>query len=310
MSNKNPTNQTSRYNAMSKDAGRRINYIYTQSAVAVSNIQTTKDIDGRFNYNLDPALISSSRSNVSDLINNKMFGNASGVWTKEWWANFYINGAFDDGIKSAILDAKKITPLSILPDQVRKLMAMDSESFKFDSVYAMKLKSHQAGCFESMKSLSTWMENDIMSSMKIGMESGKSPSEISKSLINRMDVAKRMSVRTSATEVNVTFNKSKLDQFHMLNLTVYAETDYEIACIHRSAMIPTTRMDHLRRHGVISNPAEQNYWWDNVASGGRINCHCTASAILRNKKTLAIVQKGMQESMTQERDEYEKEASS
>jgi uncharacterized protein with gpF-like domain len=72
---------------------------------------------------------------------------------------------------------------------------------------------------------------------------------------------------------------------------VFDKGGFEVAVMHISALSSTTRPEHARRMGKVFTPAQQNAWWD--TGSNRINCQCSITDILRDKKTGEVLQQSL-----------------
>jgi hypothetical protein len=80
-----------------------------------------------------------------------------------------------------------------------------------------------------------------------------------------------------------------LDSTDYLNRDVYDDSDWKMAVLWFSALAPTSRVSHVKRHGVAFYSIEDN----------SKSCLCSLSPILVNVKTGEILQAPMVERMLQ-----------
>ena len=170
--------------------------------------------------------------------------------------------------------------------------------------YQRRLSLVYGRVYESMQGFTDEQRKIMSRTITKGMAAGQSPRVIARDLSEQTGQIRWRALRISATEINTAFNRATLEETTALNDDVFADSAYEVADMHISALLATTRPDHGRRHGTIATPEEQNYWWDNVAVGSRVNCHCSTVDVLVNKKTRDPMQSRLVAKAKEQRKQY------
>lgn len=198
-----------------------------------------------------------------------------------WYFEDYTSRAYTNGVaqESMLLDSLfegiALSPLfGIDPNQtspfinpIQTLPIRMQESFQ-------KLAWSQ---YSSFRDVSTSTTNQIIQEITRGMDKGLSKSQITKLIVERFEVSKSRAKRITDTEVNKSYNNARLD-----TTLEYRAQGVEVAVMHVSALLPTTRQGHAERHGNVYTPEQQRGWWDTGVN--RINCHCSIRSVRVNKQ--------------------------
>jgi|GEM_PF-1335164 len=133
-----------------------------------------------------------------------------------------------------------------------------------------------------IRTLSQQTASQVMQQLNAGVNSGKTPTEISANIQERFDVSRSNADRIARTEVNKAYTDAKMDFTEIAS----SETGLRAGVIHVSALIPTTRRNHAARHGQAYSTAQQEQWWS--SGSNRINCLCDVISVLidRNGKVV------------------------
>ena len=70
-----------------------------------------------------------------------------------------------------------------------------------------------------------------------------------------------------------------------------------------SALAPTSRPTHVQKHGLTYTTQEVREFY--TLSGNAINCLCSQSPVLTNKKTGKILQVALQDRMRKKKEAYQ-----
>lgn len=128
----------------------------------------------------------------------------------------------------------------------------------------------------SFSGLSESTSKQVYRTIINGMEAGKSKATITRELMKRFDVSRSNAKRIVDTEVNKSNNNARID-----SILAYRNAGANIAVMHISALLKTTRSTHAARHGNVYTPEQQQRWWNEGAN--RINCHCSVRPVRVNR---------------------------
>lgn len=93
--------------------------------------------------------------------------------------------------------------------------------------------------------------------------------------------AKSDAMRTAIAEINDAHRQAAIDH----DAQVRSE-GYHTRMLHLSALLPTTRRHHARRHGQTYTAREVADWY--AKDGNRYNCHCTQVTIVVDEHGVPI----------------------
>jgi hypothetical protein len=86
-----------------------------------------------------------------------------------------------------------------------------------------------------------------------------------------------------------------LDSTDILNIDVYDDSDWKMGMLWFSALAPTSRVSHVKRHGVIYTTEEVRAFYSKEDNSKC--CLCSLSPVLVNVKTGEILQTPLVERM-------------
>ncbi|MCK5127700.1 MAG: hypothetical protein KAR42_15690 [candidate division Zixibacteria bacterium] len=176
--------------------------------------------------------------------------------------NQLIAGAVVAGVLVGGFPPRKIEPQEIL----------------LSPQYADNLNKEWINSFNSIKSLSETTSSQVFTQVNLGIQAGDPPTVISKSIQKRFDVSKSSADRIARTEVNKSYNDSKM----ALGNIASERTGLRAGVLHISALTPTTRKTHADRHGNAYTNDQQLQWWNKGAN--RINCLCSTRSVLIDRQ--------------------------
>lgn len=139
--------------------------------------------------------------------------------------------------------------------------------------YLTRIALVRSRVFEEMQGFSDETRTDLSRTLANGMAQGQSPATISRSIRDRIGVAKSRAERIARTEINVAQRRAILDEDAQVN----AE-GIRTGILWLSALSATTRATHARRHGRIYTRQEVDDFYSR--DGNAINCKCTLRSIL------------------------------
>ncbi len=253
-----------------------------------------------YEYLVDADYFSALVASIGEIVGDELLevNNNGNVW-----AAYYTDLGYEGGTADALQSAKNVTPASVagleLSSAVRSL---NIDNVKYDPGYIRRVALVRARMFEFMKGLTDTTRSDLSSTLAGGMKAGDGINKIVRDLKNRVSVSYSRATRIVRTEINQAYREANLDETTSLNNEIYKESDYELRSLWFSALAATTRPTHAKRHGKAYTISEVKKFYGRDANA--INCYCSQSATLVNKKTGEIMQSDLQARMKKQRDEF------
>lgn len=278
-----------RYAAIKKGVRELINSIPRQ---IVANV--------RYEYQIDADAYSRISVYLQQLFYDELLDSPSGIWSQQWWLNQNLERAYGDGTETALQSAKNVTPPAIVGTEIsQQIRNLDIEQIQFTPGYARRVGLVKARVFENMKGLTDSSKSDLADTMARGMASGMGVRDLTKDVMSRVDVSKSRAERIARTEINNAYRTAGRDETGVFNDEIFGESEYEMQQLWFSALSPTTRRSHAALHGKVKT----NEWVEEfyMKDGNAINCLCSQSPVLVNKKTGKPVNSSLQDLMEQDR---------
>ncbi len=222
------------------------------------------------------------------------------VMPVNWFYKLYVevafrSGGFDDFVETEQM-LRELKNEGILEEDF-SIVSFDPDVISNSTIYRRALAKEYAVNYQSVKTLSQATAIDVFAEIQRAIESGQNTKVVGNAIAKRFDVAKFNARRIARTEINAAYNNAKLE------LTTLAEEQFDISLgnMHISALVPTTRVTHARRHGLAYSVHDQLTWWN--TSPNRINCLCTTRKVAIDKKG-NVLNKEFQEDVKEEGKAY------
>lgn len=237
-----------------------------------------------YDYDYPPSDQMQLAANVQALVNTNLVTTAEQM-PPDWYWQDNIEQPYRQGtletvnsmnqeIAAAIVAGATVGGVS--PRQV------DPESILLNQAYRERLQNVYVTNYSNIKGMSDQTTAQVMQQINAGIKAKQSPQVIAASISDRFDVARSKAKQIAETNINQAYTDSKMDA----NNIIAATTGLRSGVIHISALTPTTRDHHARRHGNAYTVEQQRQWWDEGAN--RINCKCDVISVLidRNGKVI------------------------
>lgn len=147
----------------------------------------------------------------------------------------------------------------------------------------------EARVFEEMEGFAGDTGRDLSRVLSQAVEIGQSPMQLKKTIRERFGVSDSRAERIARSEVTQAYRRGRLDEAE----DARDRLDIRTMMVHMSALAPTTRDSHRRRHGNLYTPQEARDWWSRDANS--INCRCSVTEVLvdedGNPTTPAVVER-------------------
>lgn len=157
-----------------------------------------------------------------------------------------------------------------------------------------------ARVFEEMQGFAGETGADLARVLFTGIEEGKNPLEVARLIRERFEVSRTRAERIARTEINGALRRGRLDEAQDAQERLGIKT----GMLWLSALSPTTRASHARRHGRVYTIAEVRDFYSRP--GESVNCKCSQVETLLDDDGTPLSQ-GVIKRMTARREAYEKE---
>jgi SPP1 gp7 family putative phage head morphogenesis protein len=273
----------------------------TFNPVVVSNEITTNA--AVYEYRLDAQRYQGINIFLQQLIYGQLLGNTEGVYTSRWWLNANLTTAYTDGASDALQSSKNIASADVVGIEVsQEIRGMQLEQIVFSQGFQSRVGLIHARVFEEMKGLSDSSKTDLANTLARGMAKGAGIRELTKDVMKRIDVSHNRAIRIARTEILNAYRTASANETDELNKSVYDDSGWHMVSLWWSALSPTTRKTHAVKHGSTYTTQEVRDFYG--VDGNAINCLCSQSPVLANKKTGEILQKPLQERMKKSKEVY------
>lgn len=250
-----------------KDFARRINKIGKAYKSALDKIPSSLAVNARYEYQLNPTLLSIILNDASYLVDQVMLdGNEYGLWFYE-----YVDLAAEKGTGQSFANLSQQSPAYAAG---RESLA----SILVSDPYQQRMALVHARMFEEMKGLTAEIKRDMARVLTDGVGRGLNPREVARNLTEQVGIEKRRANRIARTEVTTALRRAKWDEDDEARELYGLKTKL----LHISALSPTTRHTHAARHAHLYTNEEVREWYAKDANS--INCKCSQQSVLVDDK--------------------------
>jgi len=255
----------------------------------------------KYEYQIDVARFQNINTFIQELLNDELLDNPSGFFTQRWWLNTNLTQAYEDGTSDVLQSSKNIATVEAVdPELSRDMRLIRLDSIIFSRGFQKRVGLVQARTFESMKGLSDSTRADLSNTLARGMIDGIGVRELSKNITERVKVSFNRAQRIARTEILNSYRTAGGVETDELNEDVYGDSEWGMLSLWFSALAPTSRIVHIKRHGRTYTTDEVREFY--ARNGNAINCLCSQSPVLVNKKTGEVLQQDLLDRMAKRRD--------
>lgn len=230
--------------------------------------------------------------------------NGLDAYSSEFWLQDFLRPSYEAGAAAA--DASAITVTAgageaALANTVRAVVGSDT----FNLGRANRIAVVGSRVFEEMKGLTDSARSDLSSTLRRGIEQGKSVQDIAKDIRERVRVSGSRATKIARTEIHHAYRKGSRDETREINRVAFDDSDFKLRMLWFSALTSTTRRTHGRRHGKHYSEQEVAQFYGEDAN--EINCYCSQTQVLVNMRTNEVIQQDLLDQMDEQRKEWFKE---
>jgi SPP1 gp7 family putative phage head morphogenesis protein len=250
-----------------KDFARRVNLVTKAYQAALDKIPATLAVNARYEYQLNPSVLSMILADASYLVDQIMLeGGEYGLWFYT-----YVEQAAARGTGQTYAN---LSQQSAAYAAGRESLA----AILISEPYQRRMALVNAREFEEMKGLTAQMKADMTRILTDGLGRGLPPREVARNLTEQAGIEKGRANRIARTEITTALRRARWDEAEE------AQVDFglKLMLLHFSALSPTTRKTHALRHGHLYTIAAVREWYSIGANA--INCKCSQVETLVNDK--------------------------
>lgn len=269
----------------------------TDKKIIQNNIEVNKRV---YEYQIDQSLIGNLSQFILNILNDELSTSTYQSYDNHW-LSLLAQGAYQSGASDVLQSAKNIsTAKNVGQDLSLVVRSVGVDALINNQQYLRRVGLVKGRVLENMQGLTNQTRSDIVDTLSRGMANGDGIGSITKNITERIDVSRSRAQRIARTEINNAYRQASRNETQTVNDELFDDSDYEMRLLWFSALSPTTRKTHKSRHGIVYTPAEVNQFYSR--DGNAINCLCSQTQILVNKKTGQIFQSELIAEMKAERE--------
>lgn len=254
-----------------------------------------------YSYDVSTERYDSINNFIEQLLRNEILESISGNRPSNWFYQSYLSSAYNDAIRDTIQSTKNMAEPEIVGDEIAMMIRqLDPDAFNPQQVNALGLV--YARVFNEMKGLTESMKVDLSETLTRGMSSGLGIREITQDIAKRVGVGFSRAQRISRTEILGAYRTAQRAKTKQINEDIYADSPFVQKQLWFSALAQTSRKWHVDRHSEVYTLQEVEEFYSK--NGNSINCLCSQSPILVNRKTGEVVMKDLIEKMRQQKEAW------
>lgn len=257
-----------------RDFERRIRMIKRFYVAEMYKIPASLVVNAKYFFLLDSYTVDALLNVLSNFVDSVLL---TGSTRAPWLFESYVKVAYQRGTNQTFQNLSVQSP------------AYSSGRGDFAAIlrsepYQRRLGLQRARTYESMKGLSEQVKSNMGRVLTEGVARGQNPRIIAKQLTQQAGIEQVRARKIARTEVPMALRRARWDERDQ------AAEDFKIntRLLHISALSPSTRVSHARRHGKLFTSEEVRDWYS--VDGNAINCKCAQSEILVDKNGKAVVQ--------------------
>lgn len=245
---------------------KRLNKIWREYAKLLDRIPSQPVVNLKYSYQLDSDLLTLILDAGNSIIEEWLLGESDYGWLYE----LFVSTAYQRGT------AQEYANLSAQSEAYRSENESISQIVRREP-YRRRVAMVAARTFEEMKGLSARVQADMARVLADGIARGLNPRDVAKALRIQAKLEQGRANRIARTEIPTALRRARWDEVED------AEERYGLKTLqmHMSALSPTTRPLHAKRHAMLFTLEEVREWFATGANS--INCKCSTVTVLVDK---------------------------
>lgn len=266
--NKDPTGIDRLERGAMKEFARRMKKVGNAYAAALERFPATLAVNARYEYQLDPVLLTMTLNDASILVDAVLL---EGDQSNNWFTELYVETAVIRGTAQTFANLT----------QQSSVYAADRESLQallMSEPYQRRMELVYARTFEEMKGLTATTKRNMARVLTDGIGRGLNPREVARNLREQVGIETRRANTIARTEMTGALRRARWDEATEAREAL----GLRIMLLHYSALSPTTRQSHAIRHSHLYTVEAVREWYSIGANA--INCKCSQVETLVDEK--------------------------
>lgn len=246
---------------------KRLRIIGREYAKLLDRIPKQPVVNRKYAYELDSEILKLLLDAGNSIIEEWLLGDTEYGWLYD----LYVSTAYQRGTGQEYSNIAAQSPAYRAENESLAVIIRREP-------YRRRVALIAARTFEEMKGLSAKVQADMTRILTEGIARGLNPRDIAKALKTQAKLEQGRANRIARTEITTALRRARWDE------TEDAEDRYGFKTkqLHLSALSPTTRPHHAKRHAKLFTLEEVRAWFATGANS--INCKCVTVTVLVDKK--------------------------
>jgi len=247
-----------------------------------------------YSYDISTERYDSINSFIERLLYSEILESLDGRRPQNWFYQSYLSSATQDAIRDTIQSSKNMAEPDVVGNEVAMMVRqLDADAFNPQQINSLNLVYSRV--FNEMKGLTDSMKVNLSETLTRGMANGLGIQQLTRDVAKRVGVGFSRAQRISRTEIMGAYRTAQRDKTRQINKDIYGNSPFIQKQLWFSALAMTSRKWHVSRHGSIYSIQEVEEFYSEAANS--INCQCSQSPILVNRKTGAVVMQSLIDKM-------------
>lgn len=235
-----------------------------------------------YEYQIDTARYNAINDFINRLLYDEILQSITGDMPPRWFFQSYLESSFNRGISDALRDIQMQSQPELVTQEIaQQIQALSPDDYSPQAIQSLGLV--YARVFNEMKGLTDSMKTDLAETLTRGMASGLGIRAISADIKKRVGVGFSRAQRIARTEILGAYRTAQRARTKEVNETIFDDSPYMFKQLWFSALASTSRRWHVSKHGEIYTQQEVEQFYSE--RGNSINCLCSQSPVLVNRKT-------------------------
>lgn len=183
-----------------------------------------------------------------------------------WLFTGYVRPAYQQGTSRAQANISNQSKIYRDARGLEQLLTSDP--------YLKRLSLLRGRVFNEMAGIVGDIQTVLARTLTQGLADGVGPLEIATRITESTGIVERRARTIARTETGEALREGRLAETESA-----AALGINLGVMHLSALSPTSRVDHVERHGWVGTVAEEREWYA-AKPGRRNNCKCSPSEML------------------------------